>query len=110
MNDDNFEESEIVDFSGEDLADDGISNDIDVNTKSLHFLNCRLNKIENLQRLIYLRNLSFRKNLITKMENLEALTELCALDLYDNKIARLEGLENNKKLSYLDYLLMLLKR
>lgn len=53
-----------------------------------------IEKIEHLDALLDLENLSFATNKIRKIENLTALTKLKELDLTSNEISELENLEN----------------
>lgn len=64
--------------------------------------NCRISRIQNLDRCTSLRRLVLRQNLITELRGLETLSELEEIDLYLNHIREISGLEHKPKLKRLD--------
>lgn len=84
-------EIEILDLSNNEIEKiENLSKLI--NLKELHLKNNKIEKIENLDNLLKLEKLSLNGNLITTTEGLNELTNLQELNLNNNKIEKIENL------------------
>ncbi|MGB1206731.1 MAG: leucine-rich repeat domain-containing protein [Chitinophagales bacterium] len=73
-----------------------------INLIALDLSGNQISRIENLDCLLYLKNLSLNNNLITRIENLEKLKRLEKLDLFENQIQKIESLNILQQLKNLE--------